>query len=63
VTWWAGYGSSGSAVPAAIRHAILMLCSHWYETRGATVSTGAVPQDVPFGVRSLLDSVKWGSYR
>ena len=63
VAWWAGYGSSGSAVPAAIRHAILMLCSHWYETRGATVSTGAVPQDVPFGVLSLLDSMKWGTYR
>jgi len=63
VTWWAGYGASGSDVPAAIRHAILMLCSHWYETRGATVATGAVPQDVPFGVMSLLDSVRWGSYR
>lgn len=63
VTWWAGYGPGGSSVPAAIRHAILMLCSHWYETRGATVSTGAVPQDVPFGVRSLLDSMKWGTYR
>ena len=58
VTWWGGYGSAGSTVPAAIRHAILMLCSHWYETRGATLSTGAVPQDVPFGVRSLLDSVR-----
>jgi uncharacterized phiE125 gp8 family phage protein len=63
VTWWAGYGASGTSVPAAIRHAILMLISHWYETRGATVSTGAVPQDVPFGVKSLLDSVRWGSYR
>ena len=63
VTWWAGYGASGNDVPAAIRHAILMLCSHWYETRGATVATGAVPQDVPFGVMSLLDSVRWGSYR
>jgi uncharacterized phiE125 gp8 family phage protein len=58
VTWWGGYGSTGSSVPAVIRHAILMLCSHWYETRGATLSTGAVPQDVPFGVRSLLDSVR-----
>lgn len=63
VTWWAGYGPTGGSVPASIRHSILMLCSHWYETRGATVSTGAVPQDVPFGVRALLDSVKWGSYR
>jgi uncharacterized phiE125 gp8 family phage protein len=63
VTWFAGYGASGASVPAAIRHAILMLVSHWYEARGATVSTGAVPQDVPFGVESLLDSMRWGSYR
>jgi uncharacterized phiE125 gp8 family phage protein len=63
VTWWGGYGASGQDVPAAIRHAMLMLVSHWYETRGATVSTGAVPQDVPFGVSSLLDSMKWGTYR
>ena len=63
VTWWAGYGATGASVPAAIRHAMLMLISHWYETRGATVSTGAVPQDVPFGVKSLLDSMRWGPYR
>lgn len=63
VTWWAGYGATGASVPAAIRHAMLMLVAHWYETRGATVSTGAVPQDVPFGVVSLLDSQRWGQYR
>lgn len=63
VTYWAGYGATGASVPAAIRHAMLMLISHWYETRGASVATGAVPQDVPFGMTSLLDSMKWGSYR
>lgn len=64
VQWWAGYGSSGSSVPAAIRHAILMLVGHWYDSaRQATVSTGAVPQEVPFGVASLLDSQRWGSYQ
>lgn len=63
VTWWGGYGAAGSDVPQAIRHAILMLCSHWYENRGPTVSTGAVPQEVPFAVQSLLDSVRWGSYQ
>jgi len=64
VTWWAGYGASGSSVPAAIRHAVLMLVGHWYDgARQAAVSSGAVPQDVPFGVKSLLDSQKWGSYR
>jgi len=63
VTWWAGYGASGTSVPAAIRHAILMLIGHWYESRQAAVATGAVPQDVPYGVTSLLDSQRWGSYR
>lgn len=64
VTWWAGYGADGSSVPAVIRHAMLMLIGHWYDgARQAAVSTGAVPQDVPYGVKSLLDSAKWGSYQ
>jgi uncharacterized phiE125 gp8 family phage protein len=64
VTWWAGYGASGSSVPAATKHAILMLVGHWYDgARQATVTTGAVPQEVPFGVKSLLDSQRWGSYQ
>jgi len=63
VTWWAGYGASGTSVPAAIRHAILMLVGHWYESRQAVIATGAVPQEVPYGVQSLLDSQRWGAYR
>lgn len=63
VTWWAGYGAAGSSVPAAIRHAILLLVGHWYESRQAAVATGAVPQDVPYGVKSLLSSKTWGSYK
>lgn len=63
VTWWAGYGASGASVPATVRHAILMLAAHWYESRQAAVATGAVPQDVPYGVKSLLDSQRWGAYR
>ncbi len=63
VTWWAGYGATGTSVPAAIRHAILMLVAHWYESRQAAVATGAVPQDVPYGVKSMLDSQRWGSYQ
>ena len=60
VTWWGGYGTTGSSVPAAIRHAILMLVGFWYERRMAADSTSAV--EVPFGVKSLLDSQRWGSY-
>lgn len=62
VTWWAGYGASGTSVPAAIRHAILMLVGHWYEIRGA-VLTGTISKEIEYGVQSLLDSQRWGSYR
>ena len=60
VTWWAGFGDSGSAVPVRARHAMLMLVSTWYERRTAVDNVGA--GEVPFGVKSLLDSVSWGSY-
>jgi uncharacterized phiE125 gp8 family phage protein len=62
VTWWAGYGASGTSVPAAIRHAILMLVGHWYESR-SSVLTGSISKEIEFGVKSLLDSQRWGSYR
>lgn len=62
VTWWAGYGAEGSNVPAAIRHAILMLVGHMYEQRLA-VLTGSISKEIEFGVKGLLDSQKWGSYR
>jgi uncharacterized phiE125 gp8 family phage protein len=61
VTWWAGYGASGTSVPAAIRHAMLMLVGQWYERRLAADSMGG--DEIPFGVKSLLDSQRWGSYR
>lgn len=61
VTWWAGYGANGPSVPAAIRHAMLMLLGTWYERRASADNLGG--SEVPFGVRSLLDSQKWGSYR
>lgn len=34
IQYVAGYGSSGTSVPAAIRQAILMICAKLYETRG-----------------------------
>jgi uncharacterized phiE125 gp8 family phage protein len=63
VTWWGGYGADGTSIPEAIRSAMLLLIGHLYENRQAAVATGAVPQDVPFGVKALLDTHRWGSYR
>jgi uncharacterized phiE125 gp8 family phage protein len=61
VTWWGGYGATGASVPAAIRHAMLMLIGTWYERRAAADNAGG--GEVPFGVKSLLDSQRWGAYR
>lgn len=61
VTWWAGYGSVGTSVPTRVRHAMLMLLATWYERRLSADNAGT--NEVPFGVRSLLDSVSWGNYR
>jgi uncharacterized phiE125 gp8 family phage protein len=60
VTWWSGYGDSGTSVPTRVRHAILMLVLHWYEQRAAV--DAATMSEVPLGAKSLLDSVSWGSY-
>lgn len=62
VTWWAGYGPTGASVPAAIKHAMLMLVGHWYENRGA-VLVGSISKPLEYAVESLLSSQKWGSYR
>lgn len=62
VTWWAGYGASGSSVPAAIRHAILMLVGYWYENR-STVLIGSISKPLEYAVESLLSSQKWGTYK
>jgi uncharacterized phiE125 gp8 family phage protein len=62
VTWWGGYGASGTSVPAAIRHAILMLVGFWYDNR-STVLVGSISNQLEFAVESLLSSQKWGSYR
>jgi uncharacterized phiE125 gp8 family phage protein len=60
ITWWGGYGEDGRSVPTQIRHAILMLVAYWYDRREAA---GSVSNEIEFGVKSLLDSCRWGAYR
>lgn len=47
----AGYGGPGD-VPDALKMAIKMLGSHWYEARSAASTTAMY--DVPFGVDMLI---------
>ena len=61
VTWWGGYGEDGTKVPRVVRSAILMLVAYWYERRLAADQIAS--NAVPFGVSSMLDSIKWGDYR
>ena len=59
VTWWAGYGEDGTKVPRTIRNAMLLLIGHWYENRVAVASVG---NEMPLGVKTMLDANRWGNY-
>ncbi len=61
VTWWGGKGADGSAVEQRIKNAILWLVGMWYERRMAADAVNL--SEIPFGVKALLDSAKWGSYQ
>jgi len=49
----AGYGASSVDVPAPLRHAVLMLVTHWYEHRGAVGHDLAVLV-APLGFEALV---------
>jgi len=61
VTWWAGYSATGTSVPAPVKAAILLIVSHLWSNRDAAVETALT--EVPFGVKAMLDTIRWGSYR
>jgi len=53
ITWTAGYGTTAASVPAAIRHALLLMIGQWYENREASV-IGVSVADLPLAVEALL---------
>lgn len=57
ITYTAGYGATATAVPKAIKQAILMLVAHWFEQREPVV-IGTIATEVPMTVKALL-----GPYR
>ena len=61
VRWSAGYGASGASVPSVIKHAILLLVAHWYETR-QPVSQG-MQMPIPTTFDTLMAASGWGGYR
>ena len=49
----AGFGASAASVPAPLKHAILMLTSHWYEHRDP-VEIGSNTAHIPDAVADLI---------
>jgi uncharacterized phiE125 gp8 family phage protein len=58
ITYTAGFGAA-SAVPAGLKHALLMLVAHWYANREA--SSAEPLKDVPMAVEHLIgaERVTW----
>jgi len=61
VRYTAGYGDDGQSAPPVVKHLILLLVGHWYDTRQPAV-TGA-PQSVPQTFETLLAAASQGVYR
>lgn len=61
ITYVAGYGAA-EAVPSQAKQAIRLLFNHWERERGAYITSGAVPQEIPHGVHDLIALVWHGDY-
>ena len=61
VRYSAGYGDDGQSAPPIVKHLILLLVAHWFDTRQPAV-TGA-PQSVPQTFETLLAASSMGVYR
>jgi uncharacterized phiE125 gp8 family phage protein len=60
VTFTAGYGAA-SAVPDRMKHAVQLLCLHWYENR-EVVKTGTIVTTIQYGMDWLLSLSQTGQY-
>lgn len=58
VRWQAGYSGS---VPQTIKHMIMLLVAHWYETRQPVSQGSQMP--IPNTFETLLSASGWGGYR
>ena len=55
-----GYGNAATDVPQTVRHALLMLVSHYYEHRENEL-VGTISKTIPYGFEDLLnlDRASW----
>lgn len=52
-----GYTSS-SLVPASLKQAVLLMIAQWFENREPTLLSGAIPQEIPYTARALMDQYR-----
>lgn len=57
IVWVAGFGTSAAAVPESIKHALKLMCGHWYANR-ETVNVGNIVNELPWATEALLDQFK-----
>jgi len=57
--WTTDYG--GTQNLAAVKSSIKMIVGHLWSNRDASTETAL--SEVPFGVKAMLDTLRWGSYR
>lgn len=60
ITYRAGFGDTGAAVPEGIRHALLVLIDHWYANRG--VVTSDTVNSLPLAYDALIGNERVGWY-
>jgi uncharacterized phiE125 gp8 family phage protein len=54
ITYVAGYGTTGAAVPDTVRQAIKLLALHLFENREATTPDGVNLKKLPIGLQDML---------
>lgn len=57
ITFTAGYGAATSDVPATARSAMFLIIGNLFENREQAV-IGTITAELPFGVTTLLDTIK-----
>lgn len=60
ITYTAGYGAAATAVPKAIKQAIMIMVAHWYENREPII-TGTIVAEVPMSANALLGPYRVGN--
>jgi uncharacterized phiE125 gp8 family phage protein len=55
------YRAGYEEIPAPIKHAVLLMVSHWFNNRDAVTTTAAQPAVLPMGVEALLAPYRVGA--